>query len=64
MNKLWVWLEPSVPLAVHEEQGAEHVRASGPRDPWLFKSLLALVARPVDEVGFAAWLGETTRHRR
>ena len=64
MNKPWVWLEASVLPAVHAEQGAEHGHASVPRDPGLFESLLALVASPADEVGFAAWLGETTRHRR
>jgi death-on-curing protein len=37
----WVWLEPSVLLAVHEEQLAEHGGAAGIRDQGLFESALA-----------------------
>ena len=41
MNKPWVWLNPTVLLAVHEEQLAEHGGASGTRDMGLFESALA-----------------------
>ena len=41
MNKPWVWLDPTVLLAVHEEQLAEHGGASGTRDMGLFESALA-----------------------
>lgn len=41
MNTPWVWLDPSVLLAVHEEQLAEHGGAPGTRDMGLFKSALA-----------------------
>jgi len=41
MNKAWVWLDPAVLLAVHEEQLAEHGGAAGTRDPGLFESALA-----------------------
>lgn len=41
MNKPWVWLDPKVLLAVHEEQLAEHGGASGTRDMGLFESALA-----------------------
>ena len=39
--KAWVWIAPSVLLAVHEEQLAEHGGASGMRDAGLFDSALA-----------------------
>ena len=45
MNRPWVWLDPKVMLAVHEEQLAEHGGASGTRDMGLFESALA---RPVN----------------
>lgn len=38
---LWVWLDPAVLIAVHEEQLAEHGWASGTRDMGLFESALA-----------------------
>jgi death-on-curing protein len=38
---VWVWLDPKVLLAVHEEQLAEHGGASGTRDLGLFESALA-----------------------
>ena len=41
MNRPWVWLDPKVLLAVHEEQLAEHGGASGTRDIGLFESALA-----------------------
>ena len=37
----WVWLDPAVLRAVHEEQLAEHGGASGTRDDGLFESALA-----------------------
>jgi death-on-curing protein len=37
----WVWLDPAVLIAVHEEQLAEHGGASGTRDMGLFESALA-----------------------
>jgi len=37
----WVWLDPAVLNAVHEEQLAEHGGASGTRDPGAFESALA-----------------------
>lgn len=41
MNRSWVWLDPKVLLAVHEEQLAEHGGAPGTRDLGLFDSALA-----------------------
>lgn len=40
-NEPWVWIEPNVMLAVHEEQLAEHGGANGVRDAGLFESALA-----------------------
>lgn len=37
----WVWLDPKVLFAVHEEQLAEHGGAGGTRDLGLFESALA-----------------------
>ncbi|MGE0071694.1 MAG: type II toxin-antitoxin system death-on-curing family toxin [Thiomonas sp.] len=37
----WVWLDPAVLHAVHEEQLAEHGGSSGTRDAGLFESALA-----------------------
>jgi death-on-curing protein len=37
----WVWLDPAVLNAVHEEQLAEHGGASGTRDAGAFESALA-----------------------
>ena len=37
----WVWIDPTVLHAVHEEQLAEHGGASGTRDAGLFESALA-----------------------
>lgn len=37
----WVWIDPKVLLAVHEEQLAEHGGAGGTRDLGLFESALA-----------------------
>lgn len=39
----WVWIDPAVLLAVHDEQLAEHGGATGTRDIGLFESA---VARP------------------
>lgn len=41
MNERWVWLDPQVQLAVHDEQLAEHGGAAGVRDRGLFESALA-----------------------
>jgi death-on-curing protein len=41
VNRAWVWLDPKVLLAVHEEQLAEHGGATGTRDLGLFESALA-----------------------
>ena len=41
MDRAWVWLDPKVLLAVHEEQLAEHGGATGTRDLGLFESALA-----------------------
>ncbi len=40
-NDRWVWIEPSVILAVHEEQLSEHGGAGGVRDIGLLESALA-----------------------
>lgn len=40
-NEPWVWIEPHVILAVHEEQLAEHGGAGGLRDAGLLESALA-----------------------
>jgi death-on-curing protein len=37
----WVWLDPKVLLAAHDEQLAEHGGASGIRDGGLYESALA-----------------------
>ena len=39
--KKWVWIDPSVILAVHDEQIAEHGGAAGLRDRGLLESALA-----------------------
>ena len=39
--KKWVWLDPSVVLAVHDEQIAEHGGLAGLRDAGLLESALA-----------------------
>ena len=41
MSRSWVWLDPKVLLAVHEEQLAEHGGAGGTRDMGLFESAMA-----------------------
>ncbi len=40
-HRSWVWLDPKVLAAVHEEQLAEHGGAPGLRDAGLFASALA-----------------------
>jgi death on curing protein len=40
-SREWVWLDPRVLLAIHEEQLAEHGGASGIRDQGLFESAIA-----------------------
>ncbi len=40
-NETWVWIDPSVILAVHEEQLAEHGGGAGVRDVGLMESALA-----------------------
>ncbi|HMX12114.1 MAG TPA: type II toxin-antitoxin system death-on-curing family toxin [Burkholderiaceae bacterium] len=44
-NETWVWIDPAVLYAVHEEQLAEHGGGAGVRDAGLFESALA---RPVN----------------
>ena len=41
MSDTWVWIDPRVLLAVHDEQLAEHGGAAGTRDLGLFDSALA-----------------------
>jgi len=41
VNTPWVWIDPAVLDAVHEEQLAEHGGAPGVRDVGLFESALA-----------------------
>ncbi len=41
INESWVWIEPAVIRAVHEEQLAEHGGAIGTRDVGLLESALA-----------------------
>lgn len=40
-NQVWVWLDPAVILAVHEEQLSEHGGAAGVRDAGLLESALS-----------------------
>ncbi|WP_284620336.1 type II toxin-antitoxin system death-on-curing family toxin [Aquabacterium humicola] len=40
-NENWVWIDPAVILAVHEEQLAEHGGAAGIRDAGMLESALA-----------------------
>ncbi len=40
-NQAWVWIDPAVVLAVHDEQLAEHGGAAGLRDAGLLDSALA-----------------------
>lgn len=40
-NQTWVWIDPVVILAVHDEQLAEHGGAAGVRDAGLVESALA-----------------------
>ena len=44
-NESWVWIDPNVLYAVHDEQLAEHGGSAGVRDAGLFESALA---RPVN----------------
>jgi len=41
VSDTWVWIDPRVLLAVHDEQLAEHGGAAGTRDLGLFDSALA-----------------------
>lgn len=41
MKKRWIWVDPDILLAAHDEQLAEHGGASGIRDKGLFESALA-----------------------
>jgi death-on-curing protein len=45
----WVWIDPTVVLAVHEEQLAEHGGSPGVRDIGLLESALA---RPMNLVAY------------
>lgn len=47
--KKWVWIDPAVVLAVHEEQIAEHGGSAGTRDLGLLESALA---RPAKLAGY------------
>ena len=47
--KKWVWIDPSVILAVHDEQIAEHGGSGGLRDRGLLESALA---RPLNLVSY------------
>ena len=40
-NQAWVWIDPAVVLAVHDEQLSEHGGAAGVRDAGLLDSALA-----------------------
>lgn len=40
-NPAWVWIDPQVLMAVHEEQLVEHGGAPGVRDTGLFESALS-----------------------
>lgn len=40
-NQTWVWIDPNVILAVHEEQLSEHGGAAGVRDAGLLESALS-----------------------
>ena len=61
-NAAWVWLDPAVLRAVHDEQLAEHGGAAGTRDATLLESALvrprhlAAYANP-DAADLAASLG-------
>lgn len=48
-NEPWVWLDPAVIHAVHEEQLAEHGGAAGVRDAALLESALA---RPRNQASY------------
>jgi death-on-curing protein len=41
VKKRWIWVDPDILLAAHDEQLAEHGGASGIRDKGLFESALA-----------------------
>ena len=41
MNDVWIWIDPAVLTAAHDEQLLEHGGASGVRDAGLFESALA-----------------------
>jgi len=45
----WIWIDPTVVLAVHEEQLAEHGGSAGVRDIGLLESALA---RPMNLVAY------------
>jgi death-on-curing protein len=40
-NESWVWIDPAVVMAVHEEQLAEHGGGTGVRDAGLLESALS-----------------------
>lgn len=50
MAATWIWLQPAVMRAVHDEQLAEHGGAAGIRDEGLFASALA---RPQNLAAYA-----------
>jgi death-on-curing protein len=49
-NQTWIWIDPSVILAVHEEQLAEHGGGAGVRDAGLMESALA---KPVNLAAYS-----------
>lgn len=50
-NDIWIWIQPNVIFAVHNEQLAEHGGATGVRDAGLLESALA---RPQHLVAYGA----------
>lgn len=45
----WIWIDPAVALAAHNEQLAEHGGASGLRDPNMLESAMA---RPLNLIAY------------
>ncbi|PZN92122.1 MAG: type II toxin-antitoxin system death-on-curing family toxin [Alphaproteobacteria bacterium] len=48
---VWIWVDASVALAIHDEQLAEHGGATGVRDANAFESAMA---RPLNLAGYSA----------
>jgi death-on-curing protein len=49
MSQDWIWVDPAVALAAHNEQLAEHGGAVGVRDPNMLESAMA---RPLNLVAY------------